>query len=195
MKKKIIKRKVADKTRDTILKTARKLFAETGFSGTSTQAIAKAAKISEALIFHHFGSKAKLWQKVKASVVDSISIEPLDSRPATLRVFLDSAIQQRLFAYRQKPELERLIQWQALEIRQKKLIAGNMLAPENWIIPLRYLQQKGKIKSDVKLEFIIIWLTASINTIIFDSMHVFKEEISRKQYILHLIAGFEKAFS
>lgn len=195
MKKQITQRKIADNTRNTILKSARKLFAVTGFSGTSTKAIAKAAKTNEALIFHHFGSKAQLWQKVKASVVESISLEPLDSEPASLHVFLESAIRQRLSAYQQKPELARLIQWQALETKQNKLFSGNALAPTNWITPLRYLQQAGKIKSDVTLEFIIIWLTASINTIIFDSMNILQEEIPRNKYILHLVTGFEKAFS
>ena len=195
MKKRITQRKVADKTRHAILKSAYKLFAATGFSGTSTQAIAKAAKTNEALIFHHFGSKAQLWKKVKESIVESMLLEPLNPQPVSLSAFLKDAIQQRLAAYQQKPGLTRLIQWQALEKRQNKLFSGNILAPTNWIIPLRYLQQTGKIKSDVTLEFIIIWLTASINPIIFDSMHIFEDIHSRNEYIDYLIVGIQKAFS
>lgn len=195
MIKRIAQRKVADKTRQAILKSACKLFAATGFSGTSTQAIAKAAKTNEALIFHHFKNKAQLWKRVKEHIVESISLEPLNSQPASLNEFLTKVIEQRLCAYQQKPELARLLQWQALEKKQSKLFAGNVLAPTNWIIPLRHLQEVGKIKSDVKLEFIIVWLAASINALIFDAMHVFGDAISRNKYIDYVIVGMEKVFS
>lgn len=40
--------------------SAERLFGEYGFPGTSTQAIAKDAEVSEALIFKHFGTKQSL---------------------------------------------------------------------------------------------------------------------------------------
>ena len=43
MKQRLNQRKEADKTRTAILKAATKLFAEKGYSGTPTAAIAKAA--------------------------------------------------------------------------------------------------------------------------------------------------------
>ena len=46
--------------RQHIADVALQLFGERGFDGTSTQQIAKAASVSEALIFKHFGSKDQL---------------------------------------------------------------------------------------------------------------------------------------
>lgn len=50
----------AAQTRAHILETALQLFAEHGFKGTSTRRIARAAGVSEGLIFHHFKRKRDL---------------------------------------------------------------------------------------------------------------------------------------
>lgn len=192
MEKKI-QRKVADKTRSQILKAASKLFAASGFSGTSTQAIAKAAKINETLIFHHFGNKEKLWQNVKAHIVDCITIPTLNPKPSSLQAFLKEAILQRLSAYQQKPELARLLQWQQMETKQDKLFAGNILAPTNWLPIIDHLQASGKIKQDIQPECVMVWLAASIDTITFDRLQIFKDEHTRTTYIQHLLKGFESA--
>lgn len=193
MKKQIIRRKVADETRDSILIAARKLFAKNGFSGTSTKAIAIAAKVNETLIFHHFGNKEKLWQYVKAHVIESISLEPLNPEPNSLHTFLATAIDQRLSAYEQSPELARLLQWQHMENKQDKLIAGNALAPTNWLPAIRHLQSTGKIKVDIKPEFIMVWLTASLNILILNPIKIFQEENNRNAYIEFLLNGFKEA--
>jgi AcrR family transcriptional regulator len=189
----VIQRKNADKTRKAILKFSQKLFAENGFSGTSTLAIAKAAKINEALIFHHFGNKEKLWQHVKAVLVESLAIEPFNPTPESLRLFLTTAINQRLDAYSKKPELVRLLQWQQMEKKQAQLFAGNLLAPNNWLPAIEYLQKNKKINPNVPPKFIMIWLVSSINTLIFDHLKMFHDDIKRQQYIEFLISGFELA--
>jgi len=47
-----------------ILNAASALFAEEGYKGTSTNKVAKRAKVSEGLIFRHFGNKEGLLQAV-----------------------------------------------------------------------------------------------------------------------------------
>ena len=46
-----------------LLEAARALFAERGYAGTSTREIARAAAVTEPMIFRHFGSKAKLFEE------------------------------------------------------------------------------------------------------------------------------------
>ena len=46
-----------------LLESARVLFAERGYAGTSTREIARAASVTEPMIFRHFGSKAKLFEE------------------------------------------------------------------------------------------------------------------------------------
>ena len=50
-----------DKRREQILQTAFDLFSRRGFSGTTTKDIAKAAGVSEAMVFKHFSSKDELY--------------------------------------------------------------------------------------------------------------------------------------
>ena len=50
--------------KERILQSALKLFAGQGYNGTSTSKIAKAAKVSEALIFGHFNNKEGLLKAV-----------------------------------------------------------------------------------------------------------------------------------
>lgn len=195
MKKKIVRRQVADKTRANIIKAALKLFAEHGFSGTATRAIAKAANVNETLIFHHFGNKAELWKKVKEHVVSNLAIEPLDLQPSSLNAFLEAVIQQRLSAYQKRPDLVRLVQWQRLEEKQDILAAGHILAPQHWHAPIKYLQETKKIKSNIAPETIIIWLQVSINAMIFDNIPFLQNTHNHSAYVNCLLKGFENALA
>ncbi|WP_194814098.1 TetR family transcriptional regulator [Nocardia sp. XZ_19_385] len=49
-------------TRDVLVRTARRMFADTGFDKTSVRDIAAAAGVDPGLIRHYFGSKADLFQ-------------------------------------------------------------------------------------------------------------------------------------
>ncbi len=50
-----------DARREQILQTAVDLFSKKGFKGTTTKEIAKAAGVSEAMVFRHFSSKDELY--------------------------------------------------------------------------------------------------------------------------------------
>lgn len=50
--------------RDQILRAAVEAFAERGFDGTSTAAVARAAGVTQPLVHHHFGSKRGLYDAV-----------------------------------------------------------------------------------------------------------------------------------
>src|SRR5690349_4138657 len=59
----------ADMRREQILQTAVSLFSQRGFKGTTTKEIAKAAGVSEAIIFRHFATKDELY----GAILDSKS--------------------------------------------------------------------------------------------------------------------------
>lgn len=193
MKPKLNQRKEADKTRLAILKAATKLFAEKGFSGTPTAAIAKAAKVNEALIFHHFGNKVELWKKVKIEITQNSQVSIINPKPASLQEFLQEAVQQRLTLYDNNPLLHKIVQWQRLEDKRDALLSANPLAPDSWIPAIQYLQQHKKIQPSLPTESIVIWLAASINAIIQDDLRVFHDSKTRMEYIKLITNGFEKA--
>lgn len=60
-------------TRDKILEAAIRLFAEKGFSGTTTREIAEKAGVNEALIFRYFSTKRDLYSAI---IERKISEEP-----------------------------------------------------------------------------------------------------------------------
>ena len=57
---------------ENILKAALKLFAENGYASTSTSKVAKAAGVSEGLIFRHFGNKEGLLNSIRQMANESL---------------------------------------------------------------------------------------------------------------------------
>ncbi|MGH7927966.1 MAG: helix-turn-helix domain-containing protein [Candidatus Binatia bacterium] len=60
-------RLTADERRNAIVEAATKVFAENGFHGTTTRELAKAAGVSEALLYKHFPSKESLFSAMLAT--------------------------------------------------------------------------------------------------------------------------------
>ncbi len=185
----------ADLTRQAILKAARQLFAQKGFSGTPTLKIAEAAQVNEALIFHHFGNKAKLWQAVKAFVLEDLDIAPLNPEPQSLDIFLEEAIQQRLQMYAHHPDLLRLMEWQRLESDKIKLVGGSAFSPLQWLEPIQHLQSHGQINSQFDPQLIILWLVGSIQPLITDEPGLLQDPCKQKIYITMLVSGFQKSLT
>jgi AcrR family transcriptional regulator len=57
----------AEDRRAAIIKAVRRVFAEKGFDGTTTKALAEAAGVSEALLFRHFPTKEALFVAMQAA--------------------------------------------------------------------------------------------------------------------------------
>ncbi|HEX9962000.1 MAG TPA: helix-turn-helix domain-containing protein, partial [Pyrinomonadaceae bacterium] len=53
-----------DERRSQILQIAIKLFSQNGFRGTTTKEIARAAGVSEAMVFRHFATKDELYHAI-----------------------------------------------------------------------------------------------------------------------------------
>jgi AcrR family transcriptional regulator len=56
----------AEARRESILRAVRRVFAENGFRGTTTRALADAAGVSEALLYKHFPNKEALYSAMQA---------------------------------------------------------------------------------------------------------------------------------
>jgi AcrR family transcriptional regulator len=57
----------AEERRRAIIRAVRRVFAERGFDGTTTRALADAAGVSEALLFKHFPNKEALFEAMQES--------------------------------------------------------------------------------------------------------------------------------
>jgi AcrR family transcriptional regulator len=86
-------------SRDAILDAAERLFANSGFDGTSMRSIAEAADVAQALLHYHFGTKERLFAEMftrRSEAINAARIERLDSLFArgmpTLEEVLDTLL-------------------------------------------------------------------------------------------------------
>lgn len=64
-----------NKTKEKIIKAARKLFSEKGFEGVSMEEIAQASGVRKSLIYYYFPSKELLFEEIWINVVDELESE------------------------------------------------------------------------------------------------------------------------
>ena len=92
----------AEERRAAIIRAALKVFSENGFHGATTRALAKAAGVSEALIFRHFPSKDELYAAMQAeccrlkSNEESERVMSLDPSTSTLVIMVHFLIAKML---------------------------------------------------------------------------------------------------
>jgi AcrR family transcriptional regulator len=94
-------RLTSEQRRQAIVKAVRRVFAEKGFHGTTTRELARAAGVSEALLFKHFPSKEALYSAMHAACRDEqvmaefrkvLALEPSTSTLVLLTHFLIAKI-------------------------------------------------------------------------------------------------------
>jgi AcrR family transcriptional regulator len=93
-------------TRERIVATARRLFAASGYGGTSTEALLKEAAISRGALYHHFENKEALFAAVLEAVevdIESATArasanidDPAEALHAAFDAFLDLACDQEV---------------------------------------------------------------------------------------------------
>jgi len=106
----------AQDTRRAILDAAEQLFAQLGYAATSMRAIARGASTSQALLHHHFGTKARLYDAVKQRFTERFAVmgaPPLG--PAPNPTFIIDIVRGYFSFLRQNPNLSRLLAWARLE--------------------------------------------------------------------------------
>jgi TetR/AcrR family transcriptional regulator len=106
-----------ESSRRQILKGALPLFAARGYRGTTLRAVAKACGVSQPLIHHHFGTKRKLWDALRASVVEDYgrAQAPQFAMTEASRAFLDDGLRTILRWYQENPQHIRLGLWAHIE--------------------------------------------------------------------------------
>ncbi|HWR16255.1 MAG TPA: TetR/AcrR family transcriptional regulator [Terriglobales bacterium] len=82
-------RVAAEDRRQQIIDVAREMFADKGFTGTTTRELAEGAGINEALIFRHFESKEDLYWSVIQSIID------MRGKIERLRELLNAGLDER----------------------------------------------------------------------------------------------------
>lgn len=103
--------------KEEIVRAAIDLFSKKGFSGTTTKELAKAAGISEALVFKHFPDKKSLYQEILSLKMNErcyVMLEMLPESGALPKILLKVAeviVEEKL----KDPSFLRLLHFSALE--------------------------------------------------------------------------------
>ena len=102
----------SEERRIAIIRAALKVFSESGFHGTTTKALAKAAGVSEALLFRHFPSKDDLYAAMQAeccrlkSNEEADCVMNLDPSTSTLVIIVHFLIAKMLVPPKDAPAIE-----------------------------------------------------------------------------------------
>ena len=146
-----------ERTRQRILRAARREFVAKGFAGARVDAIARAASVNKRMLYHYFGDKEALFRAILregiATNLDLVAAAPAD--PADLLPFLAARVLQRVDGIR-------LLQWEALGHGEGKLIAEDERR-KAWVEGserLRDAQRAGHVHPDLDAEYLVLALMA-----------------------------------
>jgi len=145
------------RTRQRILRAARREFVSKGFPGARVDAIAGAASVNKRMLYHYFGDKEALYRAVLregiATNLDLVAAAPAD--PDELLPFLFTRVLQRVDGIR-------LLQWEALGAGGRKPVAEEERR-KAWVEGaerLRDAQRAGRLHRDLDAEYLVLALMA-----------------------------------
>lgn len=183
-------------TSDKILKAARTLFVEKGFSGTSMGQIAAKAGVNHSLLFHHFKNKQNLWQEVKQAIFEEgksvyAHLPPLDQ---PLEPFLKELLSRTILFYKNNPDIVRMVNWQRLESSSDRA-SGIQLLKESkkWIEACMHYQQTGDLDPNLKPEFVITLVYIVSSSIAMDPAGFAQDAENNKLFMDFVASSLYKA--
>ena len=198
-----------DERRKQILRVAIRLFSERGFSGTTTKEIAKAAGVSEAMVFRHYATKQALYNAIlDHKACESSGIDPLELAREAMTKDDDAELFYQLMLnalkhHERDTDFMRLLFHSALEGHE----LAEMFVGQN-IVPLYELlseyiakrQKDGAIRKDLNPRVIIrafvgMMIHHSLNNTLWDKnrrlLDISNEEAARS-FVEILLKGICK---
>jgi AcrR family transcriptional regulator len=179
-----------DVTKNKILTSARVLFVEHGFSGTSMGKIAKHAAINHSLIFHHFENKKGLWLAVKMQIVEEAreQVETLPRIDLPFKEFLNALVHNNVLFYRDNRDIVRMIQWQRLEYNEQSGAAfGKSKETQRWLSAFEHYQKRGDINADFDLGFVLTLIISIISSAAMDPIAFIEKPAAQKKYFSFVV--------
>jgi AcrR family transcriptional regulator len=161
---------VADR-RTVILDQAERLFADHGYHGAALAEIARAAKLGNAGLIHHFPSKARLYRAVLervAAELDARLAEALagaDGPPARLRAFVRVQVDWA----RERPLAFRLIQRELVDNRER-IASAHALPLQRFVGTGRAIIVEGQAAGVVAPGPAEVWLNLAIGALAYGAL-------------------------
>jgi len=191
-------KKLARATQEDIIESARAQFLAHGFAGASISEIAKKAKVSKSLLYHHFKDKEDIWKAVKDQIIkESMGDQGTahDFTTTTLAAFLNDFVPFRFNLYDKNPDLVTLINWQRLETTAEKISGLSTGILKTIEEKIKILQQNGKVKKDISCEIAAYLIISNAANPFLDQAYFLKEEAQKAAYLKIIIKGLQQLLS
>ncbi len=162
-----------------ILAAAEALFAEHGFDAVSINAIAEAASVSKANVFHHFNSKHALYQAVLRNACDETTqqLKHMVAHSGAVAANLGQFAEKHLENILEHDQFARLILREILsDMPKERLKIAQQVFGENFselVEILRRGQKRGELRADVDPAMVVTLLVGA-NVFFFQARNVFR---------------------
>ena len=162
-----------------ILAAAEALFAEHGYDAVSINAIAAAASVCKANVFHHFTSKSALYQAVLRNACDATTqqLKHMVAQSGTVAGNLGQFAENHLESILEHDHLARLILREILsDMPKEQLKIAQQVFGENFselVKILRRGQKQSELRTDVDPAMVAILLVGA-NIFFFQARNVFR---------------------
>ncbi|MBX9696803.1 MAG: TetR family transcriptional regulator [Alphaproteobacteria bacterium] len=184
-------------TREKILSSARALFVEHGFTGTSIGKIAKDAGVNHSLVFHHFQNKGALWMEVKLAIVTEAKEREstLPSHDLPFQTFITQMVHQVSRFYQNNPDIVRMIQWQRLDVDQSNRIGITpSVESSRWVEAFSHYQKKGEMTPSIKPSYALTYSLSVISAAALD-YNAYLDEGEKEGYLSFCVDALYKTFA
>jgi AcrR family transcriptional regulator len=152
-----------DSNKAKILSTARRLFGEYGFQGTTTRMIAKAVDIDISTLYYHWGAKADLYEAVIIDLNEAIEAQfkiiEQQARGKSLADRLDIAIDVMCDYLHETPDVSNLLllgyfSKSKTEVSLDEKVAGHIA---NMAIAMGLASDKQHVTPQTKAHIMTLW--------------------------------------
>ena len=134
--------RIREKNRQKIIQAAEQIFAQKGFSGATTQAIAELSKLPKANVHYYFGTKAALYKAVIANILDPWLSATNDLKDdSDPRQAMESYIRAKVMLSKNRPLASRIF---ANEVISGAPVIKDVLRTElrDWVLEKRAVMDR-----------------------------------------------------
>lgn len=189
----------ANNTLKKIIKSAKALFLENGFNGTSIRDIAKKANVQNSLIYHYFSNKVDLWKTIKESLINPETFSSINEciKQDTFDSFVKKLVESRFKIHANNPDMLKILDWQRLE--KNSSLAGiksqeNFASFDQLEEKIKYFQETGQLSKDFSAKYVLLFISAATLAPFTRSYELDKDILEENDFVKTTTTLLLKAF-